>query len=304
MGNPIPAEPSPRKPLRLWPGVAIVTLVALARFVVPVFVPEAMIAGVLGGLAGGLAVVLWWLLFSRAPWVERVGAVVLMAAALFATSRLVDKSIATGGMGMLFPVLAVPVLSLAFVGWAVATRRLPDHVRRATMAATILLSCGAWTLVRTGGFTANFHHDLAWRWSSTPEERLLAQERDEPAAPKARATEIPAAAAAGAPEARPSGPPATPRERSVARAGQEPAPLPAAPARVEAAATWPGFRGPHRDGIAAAACGSRPTGPRRRRSSSGAGRSGPGWSSFAVQRRSALHAGAARRGRGRRLLQR
>ena len=51
-----------------------------------------------------------------------------------------------------------------------------------------------------------------------------------------------------------------------------------------------------------AACRSRPTGRSRRRSSCGAGRSGPGWSSFAVQRRSALHAGAARRRRDRRLL--
>ena len=117
--------------------------------------------GVIGGLVGGLAVVVWWLFFSRAPWSERLGAVVLMIVALFATSRIVHESIATGAMGMLFPVLAIPVLSLAFVAWAVASRRLSDGPRRAAMVATILLACGVWTLVRTGGFTGDFDNDFA-----------------------------------------------------------------------------------------------------------------------------------------------
>src|SRR3989442_7230845 len=173
--------PTPRKPLRLWPAVVIVLLQCLGRFVVPVVEPEAMIFGVLGGLVGGLAIVLWWLLFSRAPWSERLGAVALMIVALFATSRVVDKSIATGATGMFFPLLAIPGLSLAFVACAVASRRLSHGLRRATMVATILLACGGWTLVRTGGFTANFDNDLAWRWAKTPEERLLAQAGDEPA---------------------------------------------------------------------------------------------------------------------------
>ncbi len=69
-------EPTPRKPLRLWPGVVAVVLQWLVRFVLPIVVPEAIPFGVLGGLAGGLAVVVWWLFFSRAPWSERVGAIV------------------------------------------------------------------------------------------------------------------------------------------------------------------------------------------------------------------------------------
>ena len=107
---------------------------------------------------------------------------ILMIVALVATSRIAHVSIATGGMGMVFPVYAIPVLSLAFVVWAVACRHFSDRPRRAAMVVTILIACGVWTLVRTGGFTSDFDHDFAWRWASTPEERLLARDGGEPMA--------------------------------------------------------------------------------------------------------------------------
>jgi outer membrane protein assembly factor BamB len=159
----------------LWPGVVIVTLQWLLRFAVPAIVPDALAIGVFAGLLGGLAVVLWWLFFSRAQWVERLGAIVLMILALVVTSRLIHVSLATGGQGMMFPVYAVPVLSLAFIIWAVASRNLANGWRRVTMVVTILLACGVWTLVRVDGITGAFNLDLAWRWAKTHEEQLLAQ---------------------------------------------------------------------------------------------------------------------------------
>ena len=87
-----------------------------------------------------------------------------MIAGIFATRSILHVSLATGGQGMLLYLLAIPGLSLAFVAWAVATRSLSDGLRRATMVATILLACGAWALVRTGGFTAaHLHNELNWR---------------------------------------------------------------------------------------------------------------------------------------------
>src|SRR3989442_14568600 len=106
-------EPTPRKPLRLWPGVAAAVLLLLVRFVAPIVVPETMMLGVLGGLIGALAIVVWWLFLSRAPWSERLGAVVLMIVAAFATSRIIHKSIAGGMMRLMFPIYATPVLTLA-----------------------------------------------------------------------------------------------------------------------------------------------------------------------------------------------
>src|SRR5215831_16284526 len=92
-----------RKPVRLWPAVVIVILQLLLRFVAPRVNPDFMVYGLFAGPVAGLAIVLWWLLLSRAPWSERLGAVALMIAALFATSRLVDRSIATGAMGVCSP---------------------------------------------------------------------------------------------------------------------------------------------------------------------------------------------------------
>jgi outer membrane protein assembly factor BamB len=165
----------------LWPGVVAVALQWLLRFVVPMVVPEAAMIAVLGGLAGGLLVVVWWLFFSRAPWLERVGAIVLMVVALLATKRIVHESIANGMMGMMLPIFAIPILSLALVVWAITSRGLSSAGRRASMVGAILLACGVLTLVRTGGITGDAVSDLHWRWTKTPEERLLAQAGNEPA---------------------------------------------------------------------------------------------------------------------------
>jgi outer membrane protein assembly factor BamB len=191
----LPASPtsenktSARKPLRLWPGVVAVVLLWLIRFGLPAIAPEAIIIAMLGELFGGVAILVWWLFFSRAAWAERVGAIVLMVIALYATAHVVHQSIKGGMMGLLLVVYAIPVLCLALVVWAVATRRLTNAVRRVALVASILLACAVWTVIRTGGITGEANSDFHWRWSKTAEERLLAHAGEEPAA-------LPVAAAA------------------------------------------------------------------------------------------------------------
>jgi outer membrane protein assembly factor BamB len=234
-------SPAVRRPLRLWPGVVAVMLQWLVGFVLPAFVPDAKLYAFLGGFfGGGLIVVAWWLFFSRAPWLDRVGAIVLMVAAPFATLRIVDKSIATAGMGMLLPIFAIPVLCLALVCWAAVSRRLSSGPRRAMLVATFLLACGIFATVRTGGMSGDGDMDLHWRWSPTPEQRLLALD------------------------------------------GDEPAELPSTSAMSKKVASWPGFRGPDRDGVArgvriATDWSASPPVELWRRPV------GPAWSSFAVR---------------------
>lgn len=187
-------ESNRQPPLRLWPGVVIVSIQWLSRFVVPIVVPEATPYGVIAGLVGGLAVIVWWVFFSRAPWTDRLGAVLLMFVAMFGTSRVVHESIATGMMGLMFFVYAIPVLSLGFVIWAVACQNFSNGPRRAWMIVAVLLACGGWTLVRTGGFSSDLDSEFAWRWAPTPEDRLLAQTGDKPVT----ARQTPATAGDGA----------------------------------------------------------------------------------------------------------
>src|SRR3989441_11880699 len=136
-----------------------------------------------------------------------------MGVPVFGTPRIVHESIARGMMGMMFVIYAIPLLSLAFVAWAVASRRLSSGPRRASMVAAILLGCGVLALVRTGGITGDADSDFHWRWAQTPEERLLAPAGDEraagPSPPKAAET---------------------PEKRPVARPGNEPGGVPSGPA--------------------------------------------------------------------------
>ncbi|MEE8523372.1 MAG: hypothetical protein V3T72_05530, partial [Thermoanaerobaculia bacterium] len=76
--------PTLQKPLRLWPGVVAVVLQWLGWLVLPnvASAPEVVMVGVIGALFCGLAIVVWWAFFSRAPRSERWGAVVLVIVAV------------------------------------------------------------------------------------------------------------------------------------------------------------------------------------------------------------------------------
>jgi len=256
MSNHSAAERAPSAPLRLWPGVAIVAVQWGARFGIPIVAPDQTPLAVIGGILGFAGVLLWWLFFSRVAWFDRIAAVVLMVAAMAATFPFLDVSLTTGAMGMLFPMLAIPGICLAFVIWAVVSRRWPRGVQRVTMAVAILAPCAVWTLARTGGFSGTFDNDLAWRWTPTPEDRVLALPDDTPPAP-------PAAPAV-----------AVPTDALVSNA-------PAASALTASAADWPGFRGRDRDGLVrgvriATDWAAAPPMELWRRPI------GPGWSSFSV----------------------
>jgi outer membrane protein assembly factor BamB len=258
------AELTPRKPLRLWPGVVIVIVQWVLWFVLPVVAPEAVLISVIGGVVGGLAVIVWWVFFSRARWSERLGAIVLMIVAVIATRPILDESIQAGINGMMFFIYVIPGLSLALVAGAVAGHRLSGWPRRAAMITAILLACGVWTLLRSDGFRVG-HAQLAWRWTATSEERFLTRAANEPLP----VPSVPAAATA-------------PEKPLPAPAVYRPSAIPATPTPTKATAEWPGFRGLGRDGIVRGVrietdwSASPPVEMWRRPI-------GPGWSSFAVQ---------------------
>ena len=233
--------------LRLAPGVIIVAVQWLLWLVVPLVAPEAAAIGMIGGAVGGLGVIVWWLGFSRAPWLDRLGALALMILGVLVTKRLVHPSIANGMMGLMLTFYALPVLSLALVVAVCASRARSAGLRRAVIAGAIVVGCGGFTLLRTGGISGLGASDLHWRWTRTPEEKLLAEASSTTLLGAKNASEIPAAKN----------------------------PVPTRPP------IWPGFRGPARDGVVRGTrigtdwAASPPIELWRRPV-------GPGWSSFAV----------------------
>ena len=93
------------------------------------------------GVLGAMAIVLWWLFFSRAPWTERLGVMLLIAVAMFATSQLAHPSIRGGYQGMMLMVYGAPVIALALVAGAATGGLFARGSRRAVMAASILVAC-------------------------------------------------------------------------------------------------------------------------------------------------------------------
>lgn len=259
--------------LRLWPGIVAVVLLWISRFGVKAVVPgiEGFGMGMMGSFAFIVILLLWWAFFSRALWRDRLLGLGLMAVGLGATWLLRHES-----MWILWLIgYAMPVLALAFVGWAVATRWLPDRLRRPAMAATILLTCVVWLFLRQDGINGDHIASFGWRWAASPEERLLAQAPEQPAAVPVAPTAAPSVAPAN------GQPAASPSVSSATEAAKDSA-APSTPSAPEKAhAEWPGFRGPRRDGIVRGVriktdwSGSPPAQLWRRPI-------GPGWSSFAV----------------------
>lgn len=255
--------------IRLWPGVAAVAVQWMLVLALPLVMKDASGLSMMGAAACGLVVVVWWLFFSRIPLPERIGGIVFAVAAAALTPRFLDKSIATGMMGMMFYIKVIPGMSLALVGWAALAQRWPSGTRRMALAGAIVAACAVWALYRTDGITGEGGSQLAWRWTPTAEQILLAKEGARPAAQ-----------AAPEPEAIPAAP--LKPERADVRTAAVAAKVPAVPETGRAAGEWPGFRGTDRDGAVSGIPintdwkTSPPVEIWRRAA-------GPAWSSFAVR---------------------
>ena len=164
------------------------------------------------------------------------------------------------------------------------------------MVATILLTCGVFALLRTGGFNGDGEFEFHWRWTPTPEQRLLAQAGQKPldVARGAPASSVPRSTSRiteGIARRQGFGHDCDTRRRSV-RTKPNAACLPSATGESRES-NGPAFVAPLAT-ASFATCASTPTGPNRRRSNCGAGRSdqaghrSPSTATFSTRRSSAV----------------
>ena len=69
----------------------------------------------LAAVVGALAIIVWWVFFSRAPWLERLGVIVLMIVGIAATRLVLHESITGGMMGLMFPIYGLTFMTMALV---------------------------------------------------------------------------------------------------------------------------------------------------------------------------------------------
>ena len=94
-------------------------VIVIGIVVVPALAPSFGSYTFFAGIAASVAAVLWWLFFSRAPWLERLGVVAAMAVAVYVVSFFVHRSIENGMMGLMLYIFSVPALAIVLVAGGV-----------------------------------------------------------------------------------------------------------------------------------------------------------------------------------------
>jgi len=120
-----------------------------------------------------IAFSVWWWRNRAMAKSERALLWFVILASPFAAWPFLDKSVG------LFAALTrgLPGLMTLVTVWYVVSRPWGAGARRAGIAVALLIVFGGMSLVRTGGVDGDLRADIHWRWTPTPEERLLAERR-------------------------------------------------------------------------------------------------------------------------------
>jgi outer membrane protein assembly factor BamB len=205
-----PSKPSAMRALRIWPGMLLVVVMILARFV-PAYLEGGLarywMVAMMGPLACCLLLVIWWLAASRATWKERGFGFLGLVAVFAITTALVEPLMR--GPGTVY--VTLPMGMTAFVVGAVLFKKKRPLARTGVALLLAAAGFGFSVLLRNDGMDGEYQLTLHWRWAPTAEEQMLA----------ARTGDSPVA---------------------------KPGSAPAETSRAFANPEWPGFRGADRSG--------------------------------------------------------
>ncbi len=167
------AEPTPKRPLRAWPAMAlfaVLLVVKLGMYLTPETSITLMMLAYFGPMVIGAATLVWWLFFSHAAVRERwstLGIIGLIAIALLFTAH----STARSAFYLFYP---LPIALGCFLLAATVCRRAPSSTRAKAMILGVTVALGVWNFLRFEGTTGDFQVEISPRWRPTAEEQLVA----------------------------------------------------------------------------------------------------------------------------------
>ena len=171
----------PPRGLRLWPGIVLVVAMWLVRGWASMgkrrrtnFSPACDRAAV-----ALLGVLLWWLFASRLRW----SAGLLVAGTLVAVTVGTQFAAEPSVRGMVLVIYALPIVLSAWLGWLALSFGLAWPLRRAGILLIFIATGVVCLMFRVDGMSGNFVAKFSWRWTLTPEEKLLAELKARPAPP-------------------------------------------------------------------------------------------------------------------------
>lgn len=125
----------------------------------------------LGPFLAGFAIVLWWLLLSRARWTERT-------AGLLGLIVIFVGVVAGNHPSMQGPLVIVMTLPMGLAGFALGVCLFSHTLsfRRTLFGLGLALLGASWSLLfQNFGTRGDFAFDMDWRWNQTPEQQFLAE---------------------------------------------------------------------------------------------------------------------------------
>ena len=176
---PVPAIKVGFRPLRVWPAAMLLAGMVIARLL-PRLIENGpanlWMSAAIGPAACGVLVVLWWLLLSRASWLERLVGIVGIVGAAAGTLAVMHKSMIEIGV----MVLTIPMGTAAFAVAAILFGRMLSF--RRTVIAILFAGCGFGfsTLIKSDGLWGDFAVDLKWRWKQSNEDQVVANLDQQP----------------------------------------------------------------------------------------------------------------------------
>jgi outer membrane protein assembly factor BamB len=178
-----PAAQSPRV-LRVWPAVVIAAAYWLAMLVItkldlPIF--AGFFSSVGASVLTGLLFSIWFLTRRAIPGTTRLLAILVVVAGAMLVGFGSDKSV--GFQGLLF--IGPPLLVTACAIWLLIARKRSPTVIRNGLVVALALAWAPFLLIRINGVDGDQQASISGRWSTTAEDRYLAERAA--AAPKSPA---------------------------------------------------------------------------------------------------------------------